>query len=264
MVAGSTAEPLVELRGVTVAYPTRLVFDRLSWTVRAGEKWVVAGPNGSGKSTLLELITGENMQAYQNDVWLFGKKKGAGVSVWDIKQRLGVISTKFHMDYADYCDPRHRRSSRGMSTWQVVLSGFFDSIGLYKQPDFEQEKIARRWVERFGLSDLVTPPVPGVRKIDRFSGKVYYERPTRGGKPCPDFSHLSFGQQKLVLLCRAMVKAPSLLLLDEPTHGLQGDMRFRLLEMIGGLADDPDVTVVYISHHQDEVDALGFVDVLQL
>ena len=98
-VAGSSAEPLVELRGVTVSYPpARVIFDRLSWTVRQGEKWVVAGANGSGKSTLLELITGDNVQGYQDGVWLFGAKKGDGVSIWDVKAKLGVISTKFHME----------------------------------------------------------------------------------------------------------------------------------------------------------------------
>ena len=67
-----------------------------------------------------------------------------------------------------------------------------------------------------------------------------------------------------VLLCRAMVKQPPLLILDEPTHGLQGDMRRRLLAMLSGLADDPDHSIVYVSHHSDEVDALGFENVLQL
>ena len=155
------------------------------------------------------------------------------------------------------------RSRGALSTWEVVLSGFFDSIGLYKKPDLAQERLAREWVHRFGLDDLVTPPAPGVRTIDRLTGKVRIERP-RAGAACPEFASLSFGQQKLVLLCRAMVKAPRLLLLDEPTHGLQGDMRKRLLAMLSGLADDGDQTIVYVSHHRDEVDALGFENVLQL
>ena len=144
----------------------------------------------------------------------------------------------------------------------MVLSGFFDSIGLYKKPDLAQERVAREWVHRFGLDDLVVPPAPGVRTIDRLTGAVRIERPRAA--PCPEFAALSFGQQKLVLLCRAMVKAPRLLLLDEPTHGLQGDMRRRLLAMLSGLADDPAHSIVYVSHHSDEVDARGFENVLQL
>ena len=108
----------------------------------------------------------------------------------------------------------------------MVLSGFFDSIGLYKKPDLAQERVAREWVHRFGLDDLVVPPAPGVRTIDRLTGAVRIERPRAA--PCPEFAALSFGQQKLVLLCRAMVKQPKLLLLDEPTHGLSGVNKERL------------------------------------
>ena len=249
--AGTEAEALVDFRSVTVAYSKKTVFDGLSWTVRHGEKWVVVGGNGSGKSTLLELITGDNLQGYQQEVWLFGRKKGAGMSIWDIKQQLGVISTKFHMEYTDYTD-----TSGPVSTWDVVCSGFFDSIGLYQQLEPSQVKKAREWVHHFGLADLVTPPAPG-------KGKGTWGGGGGGGKS-KEFRHLSFGQQKLVLLCRAMVKQPRLLLLDEPTHGLQGDMRGRLLQMLSGLVDDPNVTIIYVSHHQDEIDSLGFENVLQL
>mgnify|MGYP002630937487 CR=1 FL=1 len=253
--------PIVELRDVSVRYPMKTVFEGLCWEVRQGEKWVVAGGNGSGKSTLLELITGENLQGYQNDVRLFGRQKGDGVSVWEIKEKLGVVSTKFHMSYADYADPTHKRAD--LSTWAVVCSGFFDSIGLYKKVSIEQERVARQWVHRFALTDLVTPPALGVRRVDRLSGKVVYDRPAVSA-PQQSFHQLSFGEQKLVLLCRAMVKQPPLLLLDEPTHGLSGGNRDRLLGMLSCLTDDPEVTVVYISHHQDEIESLDFENVLQL
>ena len=143
------------------------------------------------------------------------------------------------------------------------LTGFHDSIGLYKNVDFAMEKTARAWVHRFGLTDLVTPPAPGVRRVDRLTGKIVYDRP-RVQTPVQYFHNLSFGEQKLVLLCRAMVKQPPLLLLDEPTHGLAGESRDRLLQMLSSLVDDPAVTIVYVSHHQDEIDALAFENVLQL
>eukprot|EP01051_Picozoa_sp_SAG22_P013242 SAG22_NODE_1460_length_4373_cov_4.000702_2_plen_509_part_00 len=262
------AEALVAFRGVTVAYPPdKTVFDRLHWTVQQGEKWVVVGGNGSGKSTLLELITGDNLQGYREPVWLFGRKKGSGASIWEIKQQLGVISTKFHMEYADYTDPSRLGAPGSMTSWDVVCSGFFDSIGLYEAPGLAQEKLACEWVQKFGLSDLVSPPPPGVRRIDRITGKVTIDRGARRRSEhaqSQEFRHLSFGQQKLVLLCRAMVKQPRLLLLDEPTHGLQGDMRDRLLDMLSSLVGDPQVTIVYVSHHQDEIDSLGFENVLRL
>lgn len=257
----AAAPPLVELKNICVSYPMKTVFEGLSWTVRKGEKWVVAGGNGSGKSTLLELITADNQHGYTNDVRLFGRSKnGEGLSIWEIKEKLGVVSTKFHMSYVDYAGPG---AGRELSTWDVVCSGFYDSIGLYKKVGIDQEKVARAWVHRFGLTDLVTPPALGVRRVDRLTGKVVYDRPAL--KAAPQYFHtLSFGEQKLVLLCRAMVKQPPLLLLDEPTHGLSGESRDRLLGMLSGLVDDPAVTIVYVSHHQDEIDSLAFENVLQL
>jgi len=262
--SGRLGAPLVEFRGVSVSYPTKTVFEKMWWTVREGDKWVVAGPNGSGKSTLLELVTGENLQGYNQDVWLFGRRKGSGESIWDIKRQLGVISTKFHMSYTEYADPSQRRTRASLSTWEVVCSGFYDSIGLYKPINLEQEKIARDWVHRFGLTDLVTPPALGVRRVDRRTGKITHDRPVGDRTAAQSFHQLSHGQQKLVLLCRAMVKQPRLLLLDEPTHGLTGDLRDRLLDMLSALTDDPSVTIVYISHHQDEIESLNFPHVLQL
>ena len=61
------------------------------------------------------------MQGYQQDIWLFGRRKGTGgQTIWEIKEQLGAISTKLHMEYSDYADPTHRRSS-SLSTWEVWL-----------------------------------------------------------------------------------------------------------------------------------------------
>lgn len=250
--------PLVEFRDVSIRYPTSVVFSPpLSWTIREGEKWVVAGGNGSGKSTLIEIITGENMLAFQQDVRIFGRRKGSGESIWEIKRQLGVLSTEFHMTYVDYTDPAIRsfahKPSR-VSTWEVVCSGFFDSIGLYSPVSLDQEEVAREWVDFFSINDLVRIPRPGMRPG------------VRGGDTdlCPSFFDLSQGQQKLVLLCRAMVKRPRLLLLDEPTHGLSGYNRDRLLSALRALAGKSDVAIVYVTHRSDEVDILAFDDFLNL
>lgn len=66
----------------------------------------------TGKSTLIELITGDNLQGYMQDVHLFGRKKGSGESIWEIKAQLGVLSTEFHMQYIDYADPSVRTAFR--------------------------------------------------------------------------------------------------------------------------------------------------------
>jgi molybdate transport system ATP-binding protein len=251
-----TGAPIVDFREVTIAYQQCVVLNKLSWTIREGENWVIKGSNGSGKSTVLDLITGENLKAFQQNIWLFGKKKGSGESIWDIKRQLGTLSTSLHMAYNNYADPTHRGAGQNggmakITSFEVVCSGFFDSIGLYDKVTLEQEKAARAWVSRFGLDDIVEPHA--------------YRDPAKGApRTSQKFYALSHGQQKLVLLCRAMVKSPRLLLLDEPSHGLSGLNRERFLGVLRILAVDKAVAIVYVTHRQDELDALNFENVLEL
>ena len=247
---------IVEFNEVTIAYQSTVVLKKLSMTIREGENWGIKGSNGSGKSTILNLITGENPKAFQQNIWLFGKKKGSGESIWDIKRQLGLLSTSLHMAYNKYATPASREIGgiggfAKITSFEVVCSGFFDSIGLYDKITLEQEKTARMWVSRFGLDDIIVP---------------HASRDAANGVPrtSHNFIDLSHGQQKLVLLCRAMVKSPRLLLLDEPSHGLSGLNRVRFLEILRILAVDESVAIVYVTHRQDEVDALGFENVLQL
>jgi len=75
-------ETLIEMKDTTVSYDDQVVLDRLSWAMRRGENWAVLGPNGAGKSTLVKLILGENLQAYANQIFLFGRRRGSGESIW--------------------------------------------------------------------------------------------------------------------------------------------------------------------------------------
>jgi molybdate transport system ATP-binding protein len=196
-----------------------------------------------------------------------------------------VISTATHMSYADFADPEviaHARANgfaRGegaVSTWDVVCSGFFDSVGMYKELGVAQRRLAVEWIGRFGLEDLVVPPParqappissrlaahsPGYAAAARRAADVLRAKDGSAGR---NFFHLSFGQQKLVLLCRAVVKSPRLLLLDEPTHGLSSVNRQRLLGMLSTLAGDVTIALVLVTHRQDEIDQLGFEKVLRL
>ena len=280
----TASTPLVEFRGVSVTHPPDVhrdhdslsisatfthdggrlfqqvrVFEGLEWRIHPGENWAVLGGNGSGKSTVLELITGENLQGYQQPVYLFGRRKGSGASIWDIRKQLGILSTATHMDYVDYADPAVRGAGMGrrsgISSWEVVCSGLFDSVGLYRSVTVEQDARCREWVCRLGLEDLVTPPPPGRSR----AGAKLAVQPSR-----QNFFHLSHGEQKLVLLARAMVKRPRLLLLDEPTHGLSGSNRSRMLHALGTLVNTDEVALVYVTHRKDEVETLKLEKVLRL
>jgi molybdate transport system ATP-binding protein len=204
---------LIKMIDTTVRYKDVTVLDKVNWTVRQGDNWMILGPNGAGKTTLLKLILGENLQAYANEIYLFGRKKGSGENVWDIKKNIGFISSELQARY-----PRH------LSAFDVVCSGFFDSIGLYRLCSDEQKDMARRWIDTLGVADLADQK----------------------------FGQLSHGQCQLVLIARAMVKSPVLLMLDEPCDGLDIANRDKLLKLLDIIGENTDTNLIYVTHHQAE------------
>ncbi len=164
-----TGKPLLELRDVTVRYGDLTVLRNVNWILERGTHCCISGPNGCGKTTLLSLITGDNHKAYGQDITLFGIRRGSGESVWDIKQKFGQLDTQLQLNFA-----------RGMRVVEVVVSGFFDTIGLYDAWGDAQRNSAEQWLSALGLAA--------------------YSRES--------FDALSFGLQRMVLLARAMVKSP--------------------------------------------------------
>ncbi len=208
-----TSDTIVIMKDVTVKYGKTLVLNRLNWTMRTGEHWAIVGPNGAGKSTLLSLISADNLQAYSNEIHLFGKRRGSGESIWDIKQKIGVVSAEFQIKYHSH-----------ISAFHVILSGFFDSIGLYQRGTPTQRKIAKQWLQILGIEDQLNS----------------------------HFDQLSQGQQRLVLLARAMVKSPLLLILDEPCQGLDYANRKMVLSLVDTIGRNMQSHILYVTHHLDE------------
>jgi molybdate transport system ATP-binding protein len=207
-------EPLLELRDVSVSYGDTLVLDRVSWTLLPHQHSNIAGPNGCGKTTLLSLVTGDNHKAYGQDISLFGRRRGSGESVWDIKQKIGQVDTQMHLKH-----------SKGMRVLEVVVSGFFDTVGLYDDWGGKQVEIARDWLRALGLGGMERVP----------------------------FDTLSFGIQRMVLLARAMVKSPAILILDEPCLGLDAFHTGTILDAVDHIAANCDTRVVYVSHSIGEL-----------
>lgn len=208
------ALPLVEIRNATVRYGDSVILHNVNWTVRAGESWALLGPNGSGKTALLSLILGDNPQVYTNDVVVFGKPRGSGESIWSLKRRIGWVSPELHLHFGD-----------SATCFEVVASGFRDTIGLFEAPTPRQRTTVRRWLERFRLLEYA---------------------------PAPLFS-LSAGLQRMVLLARALVKDPPLLILDEPCQGLDLAHRRFFVRVVNGLIRSGSVTVIYVTHRSDEI-----------
>jgi len=204
---------LVSMKDVNVEYRHSKILKNLDWTVRRGENWIIFGPNGCGKTSLLGLITGDNLQSYSNKILLFGKRKGSGESVWEIKQKISVVSSEFQINYR-----------KAISVIDVVRSGFFDSIGLYRHCSDMQNETVEKWMELLCIGE----------KKDRM------------------FSQLSMGEQRMVLLARAMVKAPVLMILDEPCQGLDTVNRKRILELIDIIGSKTSTGILYVTHHPGE------------
>lgn len=205
---------LVSMRNVTVTFGDVTVLRGLNWTMRWGENWAIVGPNGSGKTTLLRLIAADHSQAYANEIYLFGKRRGSGESIWDIKRHIGLISSEFQIRYR-----------KPICVFDVVLSGFFDSVGLYRHSTGEQRKTAGRWLDILDLKD----------KAERL------------------FHTLSQGEQRLVLLARSMVKAPTLLILDEPCQGLDRVATKNMLNVMEIIGRRAETHLLYVTHHPKEM-----------
>ncbi|MCB5161148.1 molybdate ABC transporter ATP-binding protein ModF [Marinomonas algarum] len=205
--------PLVKLHQATIKYGDTIIVDKLDWTIEQGQHWQLSGPNGSGKTGVLSLITGDHPQCYTNDIFVFGFQRGNGESIWQIKQFIGYVSTSLQWEY------RVSTSCRN-----VILSGFYDSIGMYSKANDNQKKIANEWLALLGMTQRADQP----------------------------FNKLSYGDQRLLLIARAMVKHPPLLILDEPCLGLDDINRQLVLALIEKICQGKQTTVLYVNHHAED------------
>lgn len=207
---------IFDLRNIRVNYPPHQILDGISWKVQAGEAWALLGANGSGKSTLLSILTADHPQAYLNDFSLFGKKRGTGESIWEIKRRIGFVSPEIHL-FVD----------KSIPAWKVIGSGFFDATGLYKKLDKTQEAILESYITLLHLEPL-------------------RDRTLR---------ELSMGEQRRVLLARALVKNPPVLILDEPCQGLDTNQMIYFRDLVHEITVQLGKTLIYVTHYEEEIPA---------
>ncbi|MBO5550183.1 MAG: ATP-binding cassette domain-containing protein [Prevotella sp.] len=205
---------VIDMRKVTIRYGERTILKDVDWTVRNGERWALSGQNGSGKSTLLSLVCADNPQSYACDITLFDRPRGSGETIWDIKRHIGYVSPEMHRSY-----------KRNLPAIRIVASGLTDSIGLYVVPKPQDYDKCRWWMDIFGIGHLA-------------------ERP---------FLQLSSGEQRLVLLARAFVKDPQLLILDEPLHGLDLWNRRLVKDIIETFCQRRGKTAIIVTHYQEEL-----------
>ena len=200
------------LKNLSVSYQDKAVLNHINWEVKKGEFWQLKGPNGSGKSTILSIITGDNPKGYGQDLTIFGHKKGSGESVWDLKQNIG------------YFTPSLLDRFKGYHTLEnMLISGIMDSIGLYIQPTDVQKKVALSWLELLKLD----------HKKDGY------------------FHKLQQGEKHLIMIARAMIKHPALLILDEPTAGLDNVSATLFSSLTNKIAAESNTAIVFVSHRTE-------------
>ncbi len=207
-------EYAIKMVNVQVQYGDKKILKNINWEVKKGEHWSISGPNGAGKSTLLSLITGDNSKAYANEIYLFDKRRGSGESIWDIKKKIGYVSPEMHM-YFDY----------SATCFETIASGLFDSIGLFRTLTEAHRTRVKQWISLFQLEGL--------------ENKL--------------LSLLSAGEQRLVLLARALVKNPPLLILDEPCQGLDAEHVHQFKQIVNDVCEIFGTTLLYVSHYKEEI-----------
>lgn len=212
--APASSTEIVRLNKVTIRYGERTILKDLDWVVRKGEHWSLTGPNGSGKSTLLGLVCADNPQSYACDISLFGRKRGSGESIWDIKKHIGYVSPELHRSF-----------KRDITAERIVANGLRDFHGLFTKANEEEIRTARKCLERFGAGHLAGT----------------------------SFLNMSSGEQRIVLLARAFVKNADLLILDEPFHGLDDENVRMVRGIIEEYCQNPDNTLLMVTHRMEEL-----------
>ncbi|WP_114781410.1 ATP-binding cassette domain-containing protein [Botryobacter ruber] len=207
-------DSVVQMNNVSIKYGDKQVLDGVDWHIRQGERWALLGHNGAGKTTLLSLINGDNPQSYAKKIALFGRKRGSGESIWDIRRRIGFVSPELFQYFP-----------KGSTCHEVVESGMYDTLGLFRQSEQANAAIALRWMR--------------LLEIDQEAANSFQE--------------VSASTQRRALLARALVKNPALLILDEPCQGLDLHEQLQFRQLLDAICAHSPTTLIYVTHYLEEL-----------
>ncbi len=210
----SDCEIVFSIREGHARYGDKAIFEHFNWTVRHGERWALTGPNGSGKSLLLSMVCADNPQGYANEITLFDRKRGSGESIWEIKDSIGYVCPEMQLYF-----------NSNENVLEIIVQGMRNSLNKYRKSTQAEREIAEKWLETL--------------KITHLKDRKFHE--------------LSSGEQRIVLLARSLVKQPELLVLDEPLHGLDGEHKRRIKELISKLVVKNGSSLIFVSHYTSEL-----------
>ena len=204
------SEILFDLKNINVQFGDTVVLKNLNWTVRKGEHWAVMGENGAGKSTLLGMLTADHPQIYKNDITLLGERPGHGLNIWEHKAKLGFFSPELALQYRE-----------DLSLSEVLCTGFTSNLCKAENTTWEERAKAKEWLNYLGFEDVDAR-----------------------------FRSLSPIDKRVVLMARAAIRPPKVLLLDEPTQGLKGEYREKIFNLLQLLSKE--TTIILVSHYEEE------------
>ena len=211
-VAGQT---LIAIENADVFIEGVKILHNINWTIRQGEHWALVGANGSGKSTLLRLITGVENAALGGSIQRFlpGQGPGLVVEMERMRRGIGFMSDKLQAEY-----------TYELSGEELVWSGFERSVGLFREITEQEQYEAAEWLRRLEAQDLA-------------------QRSIR---------NMSTGQLRKLMLARALVGRPDIVLLDEPCSGLDSASRAHFLRLLDDVAAS-GVSVLMVTHHEADI-----------
>jgi iron complex transport system ATP-binding protein len=205
---------VLHLEDVSLKREGKWILQNVNWQIEKGENWVLFGLNGAGKSALLNMLTAEYFPT-KGEVTVLGMEFGRTYLGEKLRRKIGVVSSSLQQKFYPVDN-----------AFEIVLSGGFASIGLYETPTDEMRAKAIRLLKELGCFNYANQ----------------------------NYETLSQGERQRVLIARALMADPSLLILDEPANGLDFIAREQLLDSIEKIADKADApTILYVTHHIEEI-----------
>ncbi|MGB7401341.1 MAG: ATP-binding cassette domain-containing protein [Arcobacter sp.] len=207
---------IIDFENIHVSYDDKLILKELNLKIEDNQHWAILGANGSGKSTLIKLISSQihPRQNYPHKKLILGKER---YSLFDLRKAMGIITNDLHNHFYD--------QGNFLSGYEVVLSGYYSSIGVFEHQDFTQEQHdkANEILEYLEITDLK----------DKIVAKM------------------STGQLRKCIIGRALIHDPKAFILDEPTVGLDIKAQLNFIKLLRKLSQKANI--ILVTHHLEEI-----------